>query len=210
MLAIVGFMASCDNKPAETTEAETSENTETAETPAETKAESATYTVNTESSNIRWEGGTSGVQVYSHWGNIKLTEGTLEMEGDALVGGSFIVDMTSIEPKDDGFSEENTPEKLVGHLSTGDFFLVEEHPTASFEITSVSGNTANGNLTVRGNTHEESVNIESITVGEDGTATAKGTLTFDRQKYDVNWAHYLKDVLLKDDIDLQIELVANK
>lgn len=209
MIAVVGFIASCDNKPAETSDSEGSENAETADTPAETKAEKVNYTVNTESSNIRWEGGTSGVSVYSHFGDIKLTEGSLEMEGDALVGGSFVVDMTTIEPKDDGYGDK-TPADLVGHLTTDAFFLIEDYPTASFEITSVSGNTATGNLTVRSSTHEETVNIESVTVGDDGSVSAKGTLTFDRQKYDVKWEHFMKDVLLRDDIELKIDLMASK
>ncbi|MFY0673942.1 MAG: YceI family protein [Bacteroidia bacterium] len=173
-------------------------------------AAAETYTVDAEASNIRWEGGTAGVTVYSHFGDINVQEGMLEVTGEEITGGSFVVDMTSIDPKDDGYSEENTPADLVGHLSTGDFFLVEEHPTASFEITGMSEGAVMGNLTIRGNTNEETVNLETMDVAEDGTMTAKGTLTFDRQKYEVKWAHYLKDVILKDDIDLEITLVAKK
>jgi len=40
--------------------------------------------------------------------------------------------------------------------------------------------------------------------------SATGKLVFDRQKYEVKWAHYLKDVVLKDEIDLTFNLVASK
>ena len=47
--------------------------------------------------------------------------------------------------------------KLEGHLKSGDFFEVEEFPTASYEITKVTENTAGdyntlleGNLTIKG------------------------------------------------------------
>jgi len=197
------FFASCGGgENAETT---------TEATPAkEEMAAATTYMVNTAESNIRWEGGTSGVTVYSHFGNIKLKEGKVEVTGDKLTGGSFVVDMTTINPKDEGYSEENTPADLVGHLSTGDFFLVEEYPTATFKVTGAEGDKVMGNLTIRNKTNPETIMVESMTMGEDGKMTAKGKLVFDRQKYDVKWAHYLKDVLLKDEIELQIELVASK
>lgn len=211
MLGAMFFLASCGgNKETASTETEGTETHDGHDHGAETvKAEPMTYAVDAEASNIRWEGGTSGVTVYSHFGNINIQEGNLVLEGDALTGGSFVVDMTSIDPKDEGYSEENTPADLVGHLSTGDFFLVEEYPTASFEITSVTDGNIMGNLTIRGITNPETVVVESMNVTENGI-NAKGTLTFDRQKYDVKYAHYLKDVLLKDDIELQIDLVASK
>lgn len=182
-----------------------------AEEPKEEMAKEATWTVDPAESNIRWEGGTAGAKVYSHYGDIMLKEGMVMTKGGELTSGSFVVDMTSIKPKDDGYSEENTAEDLVGHLSSDDFFLVSEHPTASFEVTSVDGNMIKGNLTVRGNTNEETIEIGSIEMSEDGNEmTAMGTLVFDRQKYDVAWEHYLKDVTLADDITLEITLKADK
>ncbi len=50
-------------------------------------------------------------------------------------------------------------EKLTGHLKSGDFFNVNEHPTAKFESTSIVDNgdgtvTITGDLTLLGQTHE--------------------------------------------------------
>jgi polyisoprenoid-binding protein YceI len=45
-----------------------------------------------------------------------------------------------------------------------------------------------------------------ITENADGTVTASGKLTFDRQKYGVAWKHFMKDAILSDNIDLEISL----
>ena len=169
--------------------------------------ESVNWMVDTENSNIRWTGETAGAMVYSHFGDIKIKSGKLSTEGGNITAGNLIVDMTTIDPKDEGYSEENPAAKLVGHLATADFFNVEEYPESSFEITSVEGNTIKGNLSIRGNVNEETINIESIDM-KDGMMTANGKLVFDRQKYDVAWEHFLEDTVLSDDITLEITLVA--
>ena len=178
----------------------------------EAVAEAASWMVDTENSTIQWEGGTSGAQVYSHSGTIDIKEGKLMSEGAALTGGSFIVDMTTINPTDENYSEEHPASDLIGHLTTGDFFAVEEHPTAMFEIASfdASSNTITGTLTIRGNSNEETIEVSSMEMMEDGSMKATGKLVFDRQKYDVAWEHYLKDVALSDDITLDITLAAKK
>ena len=188
------FLASCGNSNQPTETAETKTTTE--ETTEVKKAD-----INLAESTVKWEGEMLGIK--AHWGYIALKEASVEMTGDKVSGGSFTVDMTSIDPKDDVYTEEQTPEKLVGHLSSADFFDVENHPTASFEITSVSedGSTATGNLTVRGITNEETV--ENISVAD---GTVNGTLTFDRKKYDVSWDAPMKDAVLSDEIPLTIAL----
>ncbi|MBI1183148.1 YceI family protein [bacterium] len=204
------FMASCGGSKAHNEETAENEVEVVEEDMDNGTMEEVTYVVNPESSNIRWEGGTSGANVYSHFGNLKVQEGNLVLKGDKIVGGNFVVDMLSIEPMDQNYSEEHPASDLVGHLSTGDFFLVEEYPTASFEITSANNKEVKGNLTIRDKTNEETIALDRFEVNEDGQVVAHGKLVFDRQKYDVNWKHYLKDVLLKDDIELQIDLAASK
>lgn len=201
------FLTACGGRQTE----QASETKATEEAPKEemAAAESMTLAVNTEESNIRWEGGTAGAKVYSHWGNIDIKEGSVTVEGEKITGGNFVVDMTSINPKDSGYSEDSPKEKLIGHLTTGDFFLIEEHPTASFTVKSHEGNKVVGDLTIRGNTNEETINIESMEMTDEGMM-AKGKLVFDRQKYEVAWEHFMKDVVLADDIELDIALVAKK
>jgi len=174
----------------------------------EAGGEASTMSVNSESSRIVWEGTMLGV--YSHSGTVALQEGTLEVMGDDIVGGEFVVDLTTMTPTDENYNPEEgkTKEKLVGHLSSDDFFNVSEYPTAKFVITSydAENNTITGDLTVRGKTHEETVENVSF---DPNSGTATGTLTFDRTKYDVNFQMTAQDMVLSDDIELQIELNAS-
>ena len=188
---------------------------ETTEEPVEEVAEATpeNWMVDTESSMVMWEGGTSGAQVYSHNGNIAITEGSLVTTDGSITAGKVVIDMTTIMPTDAesfSYSEQLSKEDLIGHLMSPDFFDAENHPTAMFEVTGSEGNTVNGNLTVRGKTNPESLTIESMEVAEDGSAMIKGSMTFDRQKYDVAWEHYLQDVILSDDIKLDFNITAKK
>lgn len=164
--------------------------------------------ISAEDSRVNWKGELLGV--YAHEGTVKFTEGNLSVADNVVTGGNFVVDMTSISPTDENFDVEkgNTKEKLIGHLSSNDFFAVEDHSAASFEITSVSGNTVTGNLTIRGKTNEETV--ENIEVSsEDGKVTVTGSLTFDRKKYDVSFNHPAQDMVISDNISLNIALIAS-
>lgn len=198
------FLASCGGGQTESSETTTAEETSTEQT-----AEAMRLTVAPSESELMWTGGTAGAMVYSHYGTIALKEGAIEVEGEKITGGNFVVDMTTINPTDSGYGEDSPKEKLVGHLTTGDFFLIEEYPTASFIVKSHEGTKVIGDLTIRGKTNEETIELSSLEVTDNGVM-AKGTLVFDRQKYDVAWKHYLKDVILSDDIKLDIALVAKK
>jgi polyisoprenoid-binding protein YceI len=169
------------------------------------------WTIDTEKSSVRWEGGTSGAKVYSHFGQIKIKEGKLSTEGDMVKQGNIVIDMSTIVPQDEGYySEEHPASDLVGHLSSPDFFDIANHPSAAFQVTGIEGNQVKGQLTVRGITHEEIIMLDAFAPNEDGTAHIAGNLNFDRQKYDVKWAHYLQDVILSDNIMLQFDIIAKK
>ncbi|MFM7022881.1 MAG: YceI family protein [Flavobacteriales bacterium] len=182
-------------------------------TTAETTTSSdstTTYTLDVAASKVNWKGEVAGV--YGHNGYVNFKSGSLLFGDSALAGGEFEVDMTGIYPLDSASYKEEDGHRatdLVKHLSTKDFFATDSFPTAKFVITSVSGNTAKGNLTVRGKTNEETLEIQSLE-NNNGTITAKGKLVFNRQKYDVAWVHFMKDMVLSDDIQLDIAVVAKK
>lgn len=177
-----------------------------AETAAEETAavETVTKSVDPAGSTVNWVGKMIGIK--AHNGTIALKEGSVTMEGEKVVGGNFVIDMTTITPLDENYapdgSAQGTRAMLVGHLSSPDFFAIEAHPTASFEVTGTNedGSVA-GNLTVRGKTNPETVT--NVVVGD---GTVSGTLVFDRKKYDVAWDSPMKDAVLSDDIELQVEL----
>jgi polyisoprenoid-binding protein YceI len=176
----------------------------TADSLAVEAAKEKTYVVDVATSNVRWQGNMTGLKSYSHFGTIGLNGGSFMVKGGTLTGGSFEVNMTAMNPMDEGYSAEHPKEGLIGHLSSPDFFDAKTFPTASFKITAVNGNSAMGELTVRGKTNTET--ITDIAVSEEaGMARAKGKLVFDRQKYGVAYVA-MKDMLLADNIELTVEL----
>lgn len=200
MIAATGlFLASCSQ----------SDQKQTAEAETEKSATTITsVTVNTSNSKVVWKGEMLGI--YAHEGTLNLTQSNITMKEGKITGGSFVVDMKSITPTDKNFNPEEgtTQEKLVGHLSSAEFFDVEQFPTAKFEIKSVEGNTANGLLTVRGVTNEEKV--ENISMAKEGDKVIiTGDLVFDRKKYDVSWDSPMKERILSNDIELKIELIGS-
>ena len=177
--------------------------TETKKVAEDATVEVINLNVNTAESSVMWSGSVLGM--HSHAGTVSITEGSLEMTGKAVSGGMFTIDMKSIHPTDSAYTEEKTPDMLVGHLSSADFFLVDSFPTASFIIKSadMANNSITGDLTVRGTTNEEV--IENVQVNTD-SGEASGNITFDRQKYGVAFSHPMKDVVISDDIVLKIKL----
>lgn len=141
-----------------------------------------------------------------HMGTIDLKEGYLEMEGDNIVGGTFVIDMTSITVTD--LSGEYK-EKLEGHLNSDDFFGVNNHPTATLVVNSAEKNgdtyTINGNITIKGVT-------EPITfdLNKNGN-TATSSFKIDRTKFGIRYGSgsffdNLGDKTIYDDFELDITL----
>jgi len=165
--------------------------------------------VDVDLSKVYWKGEMLGV--YTHEGEIKLKSAMLEMKGDQVTGGSFVVDMATIVPMDNNYmpAEGRTPEKLVAHLSSPDFFDVASYPEASFKISSVDGANATGMLTVRGVSNEETVTGITVVPGESGKLV-NGDLTFDRQKYGVAYETKMKDMVLSNEIVLKVTLFVSE
>lgn len=189
------IMTSCNS--AETNEAEV----------AEMEGITANMNLDAAMSEVTWKG--DMLNLYAHEGTIALQSGDLKVENGEVKSGMFTIDMTTIKPTDDGFDEEKTPEKLIGHLSSDDFFNVEKFPTATFNVTGSEGSTVMGDLTVRGKTNPEKVENVLITE-ENGKFVVTGDLTFDRTKYDVNFSTGVQDKVLSDDITLKIKAVGTK
>ena len=138
------------------------QNTAKEEKTAEPAATTATYTVDATASVVKWSGEVAGV--YGHNGLISVKEGQIVTTGDQITGGSVVIDMTTIIPTDSASYKDEDGRRasdLVGHLSTGDFFLVEEFPTASYVIKSQTGNELVGDLTIRGITKEVKATLTS-------------------------------------------------
>ncbi len=148
-----------------------------------------------------------------HTGEVKVTNGFLNFEKNALKGGEFEVDMSSITNTDIGDKEMH--DKLLGHLSSPDFFNTAEFKTSKLVIKSVKKEKAantykvTGDLTIKGKSN--SVTFDAVATKEQAT----GKIVFDRTKYDIKYGsgkffEGLGDKMINDDVELNITLVAKK
>ena len=163
-------------------------------------------TVDTEQSSVQWTGRKVSGQ---HHGEVQITSGALVVEEGELAGGNFVIDLNTITNHDlDGEYKG----KLEGHLRSADFFDVDNHPEASFEITNVQdgaedGTVAiSGNLTIRGVTKNITFDAQ---VQEVSDASVKATADFNiaREDWGVNYAGQADDLISKE-INFKVTLVA--
>lgn len=160
--------------------------------------------INTAESVMIW----TGKKVLgSHTGTINFKEGAFEMNGDNITGGTFIVDMGSINVTD--LKAGRGKEKLEGHLKSDDFFGVANNPTATLTITNATkisgGYQVKANITIKGKT--EPVSFDLVMKGN----TATTSLTIDRTKFGVKYGSgsffdNLGDNTISDDFTLDISL----
>jgi polyisoprenoid-binding protein YceI len=132
------------------------------------------------SSVITWKG---SKPTGSHNGTIMLKEGSLNLEAGKLTGGSFVIDMSSMKNID---LDAESGAKIVGHLSSPDFFDVATYATSKFVITSVAE--VEGKLAVTGNLQIKDV-TKSITIP--ATLMSDGNITtFKSEKFNVDRADF--------------------
>ncbi|WP_178987753.1 YceI family protein [Winogradskyella schleiferi] len=159
--------------------------------------------VDIEKSSVTWKGYKVTGQ---HEGTINLASGKLTFDGETLTGGTFVMDMTSINTTD---LEGEYKGKLDGHLKSADFFGIEKFPVATLEFINVSGKDGNykvkANLTIK----ETTKPVEfSMTVNKN---SAKASLEIDRTEYDIKYGSSsffdgLKDKAIYDNFDLNVNL----
>lgn len=181
-----------------------------------TAANAETYKVDTAASSVDWKG--SKKIGDSHNGQIKIQSGEFVIENNMVKSGQVAVDMktiTNLDLKDAGYNK-----KLVGHLSSADFFDTEKYPTATFKLNSiVPGKGKNemivkGDLTMIGKTGP--VEFPATVAIANGVATGKAVVKIDRTKWGLkyNSGNFFKDLagdkIISDEFELTLNLVAKK
>jgi polyisoprenoid-binding protein YceI len=166
--------------------------------------EVVTKEVKTDESTVMWK---AYKVTGSHSGTVQLTAGSLNFDGNTLVGGTFTVDMTSLISTD---LEGGSKEKLEGHLKSDDFFGVENHPSSTLVFTEVKATGKNsyevtGDLTIKGIT--KPVTFDLSIYGSKATASVK----VDRAEYNVRYGSgsffdNLGDKTIYDEFDLVVDL----
>ena len=172
-----------------------------------------TLTVKPDASKVEWF---AEKVTGAHNGLVSLKSGTIEVNNERMTGGSFTIDMTTINTTDlDGGSKK----KLDGHLMSKDFFNVSEFETADFKITKVEAlksddgfnQTITGDLTIKGITNE--VSFPASVKMTEGKLAAYGEMTVDRTKFDIKYGsasffESIGDKAIMDEFVLKISLGA--
>jgi polyisoprenoid-binding protein YceI len=168
------------------------------------------HLADTTATKITWTGKKLGKE---HLGTIGLKEGYINIEKNAITGGEFIVDMTTIKNTD--IQDEKMNGMLVGHLKSDDFFGVEKYPDSKLVLTGgssfVNGTaTVKGTMTIKQSTHPVEFTVRETAAG--GVKTYTAVITVDRSLYDVRYGSGkfftdLGDKAINDEFTLEVTLV---
>ena len=177
-----------------------------------------TYKVDTKASTANWKG-TKKLGSF-HEGTMAIQGGQFAVEKDMVKSGEVTVDMKTIANTDIKDADNN--KKLVGHLSSPDFFNVAKYPASTFKVTSVTASNTKmknqfnvkGEFTMIGQTHP--IEFPATITVADGKATGEATVEIDRTVWGLkyNSGNFLKDLaadkVINDKFELKLKIVATK
>jgi polyisoprenoid-binding protein YceI len=177
------------------------------------------FAVDTTVSRVRFTGYGVGK---NHPGKFKVTSGTVAVADNKVTGGSFTIDIRSLDLEQKGGMFDS---KLRPHLMSGDFFDAEKFGTAKFEISSVQPYSPGGsdtsvvagaNYTVSGNLTLKDVtkNISfPAKIDLDGnTLKAKSNFIIDRTQWQMRYGNdkTLGDKFIDEKVKIELDLEAKK
>ena len=179
-LLAVAVMSSCGSDAVEATDAKEVE---------EVKI-TATYSALGDHNHVDWKAWHL-LRTKERSGNVSIKEAEVSVNENMLGGGKFVLDIAGLQVT--GFGEDTTSnEKLRGHLTSGDFFLTDSFPTATFEITDVdtmSGdfNTKiSGNLTIKGVSKNITFNANTE-ITEEAVSISSESFEIDRSNWGLTY-----------------------
>lgn len=182
-----------------------------------TEGRGETYVIDTARSYVRFTGHGVGK---NHPGTFKLTYGTVKATDNKVTGGTFVMDITSLDLEQEG---EMIDTKLKPHLLSGDFFDAAEFGTSRFEITKVEpykpkdeerSLVEGANFSVSGNLQIKDV-TKNITFPvridlDGGRLEAEANFDIDRRQWQMNYGNdkTLGDNFISETVNVELHLVA--
>ena len=89
------------------------------------------------SSEIRWKGyKTLKAESLSHYGTIKLKSGNFIFKNNEIAGGTFTMDMMTMDAEDLN-NDPKLKKMFENHLKSDDFFDSKNFPVSTFQIKSI-------------------------------------------------------------------------
>ncbi|MEI6433917.1 MAG: YceI family protein [Bacteroidota bacterium] len=171
-----------------------------------------TYTVDATKSTLNWK---AEKITGFHEGTIGIKSGSFKASNNKITSGSFVVNMTTIIDTDLTDAEYN--KKLIGHLSSPDFFDVAKFPEALFTITkpvdlSKAVVDIHGKLTIKGIV--KPIAFKAV-VKKDGNTYVfnANSIVIDRTSYGIKYGSGsffsdLGDKAIYDEFTMKLKLVA--
>lgn len=163
--------------------------------------EADTLVLNLEKSKINWVATEMrGIKIRT--GIISFKDGFFLIRNGEIVGGTFIVDMETMDVTDVPLHENIARRNLLNHLKSDDFFNTKHYPLSTLELTSVH-RIKNDSLKISGN-----LTIREVTKNMDFFAHQKGDnfktiFTFNRLDWNIAYEGSLADKTL---VDKEVEL----
>ncbi|MCX6124381.1 MAG: YceI family protein, partial [Proteobacteria bacterium] len=165
--------------------------------------------VTASASSFEWKG--SKVTGSTHNGTMAIKEGTLEMDGNRLVGGKVVVEMASLANLD--LTDKGYNDKLVTHLKSDDFFDVVKYPTSTITIKSSElqkdgSYKVKGDLQIKSDTHP----VVFVAKLSPDHKSAETEITLDRTEWNIRYGSgkffkNLGDKMISDKMEFKVKLV---
>ena len=169
-----------------------------------------TMDLNLDKSKVEW----TGKKVTGeHTGTVMLKSGQLMMKGAEIVGGEFVMDMSSITNID--ITNDKYRGKLDKHLKSEDFFGVTKFPESKFVIKE-SKNLKDGKLLVKGEISIKgiikSLEFEVTSHKHGDSYHMSGLIIIDRTQFDIKYGSgsffdNLGDKTIHDNFELKFDLM---
>ena len=174
-------------------------------------AANANYSVAASASVLNWKANQIGG---GHHGTFNVESGSIALKENGSIAGSFVIAIKSLKVIDVIEAEDNTD--LVGHLLNPDFFDSDKFPKAYFTITAMEGAVLKGNLKMKG--IEEAISFPiKIAVHDATLKITSEVFTIDRTLWGITKSSgkffdpvKLGDRLIKDEVEMSIEIVGKK
>jgi polyisoprenoid-binding protein YceI len=176
------------------------------------------HQLDTDNSTLIWTAKKKIIPNYIDVGTFNVTEGLVDFDEDGvLTRGSIVIDIQSLNVTETGVGGGFNG--LARDMLSGRFLDAEEHPAASFVITSIEKAKRDsfdviGNLTIKDITKEVITTLD-VVHSEDGTALITTEFEIDRTDYDITFGSdsffdNLGDKVIDDIVLIQVSLQASR
>lgn len=178
-----------------------------------------TYKIDAAASKVEWRAGKKIGKF--HDGEIKVKGGEVQTDAKGKVSAVQVaIDMKTISNNDLKDSPEYQT-KLVGHLSSDDFFKVDKHPESTFKLTSITPKAGSkdtyvvkGDLTMIGTT--KPIEFPATISTDKNVLIGTAKLNIERLKWGLQYGSgsifksLTADKIINDNFELTLNLVAKK